>query len=97
MSKVYLNAPLLHSTIVAWVIILAFLTGCTPGKFSINRDKTKLDWPKSQKKESANPLIYNQEALIQQLKGKTQEEVIKVLGNPAVETPYKKSEQNLEY
>ena len=37
--------------IVAWGIILTFLSGCTSGKVSINRDEAKFDWSKSQKQE----------------------------------------------
>ena len=43
------------------------------------------------------PLIYNEENLTKQLKGKTQEDVLKVLGEPAVKKPCEECEENLEY
>ncbi len=43
------------------------------------------------------PLIYNEEALTEQLKGQTKEEVVRALGEPAVKKPSNESEGNLEY
>lgn len=47
--------------------------------------------------ETAAPLIYNEQALIQQLKGKDREVVVEVLGEPAVKKPCKVNKENLEY
>lgn len=46
--------------------------------------------------KSVKPIIYNEEALIVQLKGKPQEAVLKVLGNPTVKNPFKKYGGRLE-
>lgn len=45
---------------------------------------------------SAKPLIYNEEALTEELKGRDKEEVLKILGNPAVKKPCEECEEDLE-
>ena len=47
--------------------------------------------------ESAKPLIYNEEALTEQLRGENKEAVVKILGEPAVKKSREESEENLEY
>lgn len=47
--------------------------------------------------DSNKPLIYNQEALTEQLKGEDKEAVVKILGEPAVKKPSEESEKSLEY
>ena len=42
-------------------------------------------------------IIYNEQALTKELKGKTKEEVIKILGTPAVKKPCEGCDENLEY
>lgn len=49
------------------------------------------------KEKTAKPLIYDEEALTEQLKGEDKEAVIKILGEPAVKKPSKESGENLEY
>lgn len=46
---------------------------------------------------STRSLIYNEEALTKQLKGKDKEAVVKILGEPAVKKPTEESSENLEY
>lgn len=43
------------------------------------------------------PLIYNEEALTEELKDKDKEAVIKILGDPAVKKPCEECQENLEY
>ena len=47
--------------------------------------------------KSVKSSIYNEKTLTEQLKGKSSEEVLKVLGNPAVKKPCEECEGNLEY
>ena len=43
------------------------------------------------------PLIYNEEAITEQLKGKDKEEVLKILGNPVIKKPCEECEEDFGY
>ena len=47
--------------------------------------------------KSAKPLIYNEEALTEQLRGENKEAVVKILGVPAVKKSREESGEGLEY
>lgn len=47
--------------------------------------------------KTAKPLIYNEEALTEQLNGKDSEEVLKILGEPAVKKPPEESDKYSGY